>query len=240
MAIRGVVIHALAVGDVRFGRMQVAARWIDAERPCRHAGALPGGQPERITQQIAQIGMRSVRPRRERNLARAGKRPEWIRLRRPVEISERAREPMEMMLGAVVITNDGVDRHQANVRRGTRRTRRPTGAFREFCRFCVDRRLGERRNASIDFVDGLLQLRAPTIARRGLQLTLELGARQPQRLARADLLRILDGLAALRLALAIQLLDPFLDPRVGVNQSLSRITHGAHYLIWGLFDVVIW
>ena len=90
--------------QVRFGRVEVAAGRIDAKGPSRAAELLPGRQAQRIPQEIGEhmtgagVGQRTLR--------RAAVRPERIRLRRPIQITERLGEAVEIVLGAVVIIAD--------------------------------------------------------------------------------------------------------------------------------------
>jgi len=87
--------------EVGFGRMEVAAGRIDAKRPSRRLELFPSREAQRVPQEIGQYvaGTRM----RERKHRRATVRPEGIRLRRPVQITERPGEAVEMVLGAVVI-----------------------------------------------------------------------------------------------------------------------------------------
>jgi len=87
--------------QIRFGRMEVAAGRIDAEGPSRAAELFPGRQAQRIPQEIGEqmAGAGSG----QRTLRRAAVRPEGIRLRRPVQITDGPGEAIEMVLGAVVI-----------------------------------------------------------------------------------------------------------------------------------------
>jgi hypothetical protein len=83
-------------------------------------------------------------------------------------------------------------------------------------------------HAAIHFLNRLPQLRPAPLVRGRLELPLELRPRKPQRFERAHLLRVANGLAGLRLpALALQFLHPLLDSRIGINQSLARISHEA-------------
>src|SRR5579872_4269760 len=74
---------------------------------------LPGREPERMPQQVAEIRRGCARSRRKRNVARARKRAEWRGLRGPVEIARRPRKRVEVVLGAVVIAADDVDARRA-------------------------------------------------------------------------------------------------------------------------------
>src|SRR5215510_13083788 len=113
--------------------MKIAARRIDAKRPARFAKLFPRREPERMAQQIAnrtgarwnagvslrieelivrrseRLIDRTSRTRRgkQHDFGCARKTPERMRLRRPVEIPERSRELMEMVLRAVVVPKDG-------------------------------------------------------------------------------------------------------------------------------------
>lgn len=64
--------------------------------------------------------------------------------------------------------------------------------------------------------------------RRG-KLSLELGAREPERFELANEFGISDGAAVFPSTLALKLLYALLNPRIGINQSLSGITHITHY-----------
>src|SRR6266850_6637215 len=86
--------------------MEIAAGWIDAQRPPRLAKLLPRGESQRMTEHVADTGGRRVRARRERTLGRAPEGSKRPRLRSPVEIAEGPREVMKVMLGAVVIRVD--------------------------------------------------------------------------------------------------------------------------------------
>jgi hypothetical protein len=110
------VIDAGAIGDagngagddVGFGRMKIAARRIDAQRPARAAEFLPRRESQRVAEQMADLGVawRGVGARRQRNFRCAAKRSERIRLRCPVQITKRSGKPMKVMFGAVVIGGD--------------------------------------------------------------------------------------------------------------------------------------
>ena len=84
------------------------------------AELLPRRQAERVPQDVADRRWRTAIARMadrrgasgrgvERVLRRAGERSKRIGLGRPVEITERPGEPVEVMLGAVVIGVDGAD-----------------------------------------------------------------------------------------------------------------------------------
>jgi hypothetical protein len=85
--------------------MQIAARWIDAQRPLRGTELLPGGQTQRVAQEVADdvSGARV----RQKKIPRAGVRTEGIRLGSPVEIARRPGKAIEVVLGAVVIVANG-------------------------------------------------------------------------------------------------------------------------------------
>src|SRR5919197_5970952 len=89
--------------------MKVAARRIAAQRPMRRLIPLPRREAEGITEDGADIRLRSARARRERNFDRAAIRTERTGLRCPVEIAERPGESMEVMLRAVAVSQDGVE-----------------------------------------------------------------------------------------------------------------------------------
>jgi len=95
--------------EVRLGRMQIAARRVDAQRPACAAILLPRREPERVAQEIADARgfSRGVGPRSEQDFAPAAIRPEWIGLRGPVQIPEGRGESMEVMFRAVVILDGG-------------------------------------------------------------------------------------------------------------------------------------
>ena len=118
---RRIVPHAAVPNHVRLGGVQVAAGWIDAQRPAGVAVLLPGGEPERAAEKlrnagvgnvvggrgcVEQSGIRNVgRERRSRQFEewRAAKTPEGIWLRRPVEMAGRPGEAVEGMLGELVV-----------------------------------------------------------------------------------------------------------------------------------------
>jgi hypothetical protein len=81
--------------------MEVAAGRIDAQGPSGAAELFPGRQAQRIPQEIGE--RMACAGSGQRTLRRAAVRPEGIRLRRPVQITERPGEAVEMVLGAVVI-----------------------------------------------------------------------------------------------------------------------------------------
>lgn len=64
--------------------------------------------------------------------------------------------------------------------------------------------------------------------RRG-KLSLELGASEPERFELANELGISNGATVFSSTLALELLYALLNPRIGINQSLSGITHNTHY-----------
>src|SRR5262249_51674725 len=128
MTIGSVVMHlelprAHAVDDVRLGGMQIAARRVDAKRPAGGAELLPRRQAEGEAKNRTDCGLRiagcglsvecGLRKcgwiadcglwRRQLGDRRAVERSEGTGLRRPVEIPERPGEPVEVMLGGVVI-----------------------------------------------------------------------------------------------------------------------------------------
>ncbi len=122
-----------------------------------------------------------------------------MRLRRPVEIAERPGEAVEVVLGAVVVPVNGAHRAACATHLG---------------------------HPAIDFLDRLRDLRAPPLVGRRGELRLELGAREPQRLERAHLLRIAHaGLPCVLRALALELFHPFLNSCIRVDQSFASITH---------------
>jgi hypothetical protein len=85
---------------------------------------------------------------------------------------------------------------------------------------------GQQLQPLVDLGEGGRDLLLPHGMRRRLGLTLELGAREAQRLELADafgIYRRLPGSAPPTLGLAF--LDLLLDARIRVNQSFSGITH---------------
>ena len=118
--------------DVCLGRVEVAARRIHAQRPPRSAELLPRREPKRMPEHVAECGRRQRRRRArgiEEPVVRDGSRKivadrrgrrrvqgkgrspavgaERVRLRRPVQISKRLGEPVEVMLRAVVVMLNG-------------------------------------------------------------------------------------------------------------------------------------
>src|SRR5262249_15840268 len=85
-------------------------------------------------------------------------------------------------------------------------------------------------NPSIELGHRLPDRIAPTLVRRRRELAFELCARKPQRFERPHSLRVAH-LAQLRpRAIALELLHPFLDPRILINKSFAGITHiSSHY-----------
>ena len=185
--IRRVVIDGGRVADaghgpgdhVGFGRMEVAARRVDAQRPPRLAELFPRRQPQRMPQDVsnpsASCGLRvrmadrrqRRRPRRASGAARrrrAGKRSERIAVGTPSRDSR---------------ATGRTGRNGAWCRRDRRERRRAPGQT-------FDAVLGGL-HAAVDFLDRLRDLRAAPFVGRGEQLTIELGARQPQRLERFHL-----------------------------------------------------
>ena len=113
---------------VRLGWMKVSAGRVHPEGPPRGVEALPCRQPQRMPEHVAerrgaqrcgrQLALARLIERRttgcvpiccdarrrvQREDRRSGKPTEGARLRRPVEVSERSSERVEMMLRAVVI-----------------------------------------------------------------------------------------------------------------------------------------
>src|SRR5262245_60163665 len=85
-------------------------------------------------------------------------------------------------------------------------------------------------HAAIDLVERLLKLRPPARVDRGRQLPLELGARQPQRLERADLFGVAN-LAHRRLGpLPLEFFHAFLDSGVCVDQPFTCVAHSVNPL----------
>ena len=78
----------------------------------------------------------------------------------------------------------------------------------------------------VDFSDGGLNLLLADRMRGRGGLTIELGLGQPQRLQFPYLVRIDRRLGcAAALAFRLPFLDPFLNTRIRVNKSFTRITH---------------
>jgi hypothetical protein len=111
MSIGGIMVHTRGrrnsrrwtADDVRFSRMEIAAGRVHAERPARSAKLFPRRQPERVSEDVADGRVNRTRPREQRALGCAVEMAERIGLRRPIEIAERPGEPIEMVLGTVVV-----------------------------------------------------------------------------------------------------------------------------------------
>src|ERR1700736_3653839 len=88
----------------------------------------------------------------------------------------------------------------------------------------LDTRAG-LRHAAIDLFHRLRDLRLPPFVGGDAELALELGAREPQRLERAQQLRIANGARLLVRALALQFFHTLLNPRLSVDQSLATVSH---------------
>ncbi len=125
-----------ATDNVRFRRMKISARRVHAKRPARPLELFPRGKAERMTQHVADRcdGQRfgsepepagvfeRDRPRRvsvraggagrwvQRHSGTAFVRAERFRLRRPVQIAERPRERVEVMLRSVMVATHDLDR----------------------------------------------------------------------------------------------------------------------------------
>jgi hypothetical protein len=118
----GVMTDAAAMHDVRLGRMQVAARRVDAKRPARRAELLPRRQSHRTAEEFANrfdghwsrghaaaLEEGVVRRMRRQSAARefykgsAGIPAERVGLGGPVKPPERPREAGEMMLRLLVV-----------------------------------------------------------------------------------------------------------------------------------------
>ena len=118
-------------GDkISFGRMQRAAGRIDPQRPRRRARhLLPGGQGQGVIEQPADrvpvhglcfgsagpeqgvvSGLLAQGGSSSRQLRRTVKTAERIRLRRPVQIAQRTRGAIEMMLRPLVVLQHGLQR----------------------------------------------------------------------------------------------------------------------------------
>ena len=82
-------------------------------------------------------------------------------------------------------------------------------------------------HAPVDFFNRLLELRAAALVGRRGELPLELGARQPQRLERVHAFRIAHRLGLPLHARPLHLFLALLNPRLSIDQSFARITHGV-------------
>ena len=117
-------------GDqVALGRVKIAARWIDPERPTGAPGLLPGGEGERILEELGDRDTRPagsgdvtehergliarLRPHRqeiERQHSGAFESAERIGLRVPVHVSESGRKPKRTVLRSLVVRERDVQR----------------------------------------------------------------------------------------------------------------------------------
>jgi hypothetical protein len=118
---RRVVVHAAVADQVRLGRVEIAARRIDPERPAGAAKLLPGRQPQGTSEKGRDACVRDRCNRRRRveqgvvrniegedipwkgNERRAGIAAERIGLCRPVKMTGRPGEAVEMVLRGLVI-----------------------------------------------------------------------------------------------------------------------------------------
>jgi hypothetical protein len=134
---RGIVVDCgpwVKTGDgpgdqIALGRMKIAARWIDPERPTRTPRLLPGGERERIEKELGDRdtvqrssgdvteGERRLiawlRPHREeieRQPSGAFESAERIGLSVPIHVAEGGGEPKRPMLRALVIRERQVQR----------------------------------------------------------------------------------------------------------------------------------
>jgi len=85
----------------------------------------------------------------------------------------------------------------------------------------------QRLHAPIEIGHGLLQLRAPAIMGRRVELTLEFSPRQTKRLELAERIGIAHDFRAPLGTLACKFFHALLNPRIGIDQSLSGITHAC-------------
>jgi hypothetical protein len=118
---RRIVVHAAVADQVRLGRVEIAARGIDPKRPSGAANLLPRRQPQGTSEEGRDACVRDRCHRRRRveqgvirNIGgkdvpwkgrerRAGVAAEGIGLGRPVEMTSRAGEAVEMVLRGLVI-----------------------------------------------------------------------------------------------------------------------------------------
>ena len=135
--------------------MQISAGGIHAERPSRAAVALPCRETECMTKQIADRRLAPfvcVRARVEEDPGGPSIRAERVRLRGPVEVSQRSGERVKVMFRAVVIPVNGGQRLERGL--GTRRrhpaTRRTTSAVTLSRLPALERGVHERCAAACD------------------------------------------------------------------------------------------
>ena len=76
-------------------------------------------------------------------------------------------------------------------------------------------------DAPVDLGDRLLQLRAAPFVSGRAQLTLELGAGQPQRFERVHAFRIADRLGQSVRSRPLHFFHALLNPRLGIDQSFA-------------------
>src|SRR6185369_13923719 len=86
------------------------------------------------------------------------------------------------------------------------------------------RRVG-LRDAAVELGNGFFEPGRAALVSRGLELPLEFGPRQPQRLECARLFGILRAAGAPFGALPLELFHPLLNPRLCVDEAFARITH---------------
>ena len=188
MFARSIVEGPAVMDDVGLRWVEVAARWIDAERPPRMAVLLPGRQPHRAAQELPYGSLvdrgghgSAVEQRRVRHLVRQGHlrqlyerralvAPKRVRLSRPVEVPQRPREAVEVMLRPIVIA----ERNHA--------CRLETPGLRLLLR--------KLRDASIQFGDGGVELLPAGLMRGKIQLALHFRPRQTARLELPCALRV--------------------------------------------------
>jgi serine/threonine protein kinase len=94
----------------------------------------------------------------------------------------------------------------------------------------------ELRDSAVELRDGLSELLLAHWMGCGFKLTMQLGARQPQRLDLARALRVPVQHTLTRLpACLLEFVHALLNARIGVDQSLSGVTHesGLYPLILG-------
>src|SRR5262245_39961474 len=78
---------------------------------------------------------------------------------------------------------------------------------------------------AVYFIDGLTDLRFSTLVPRHVQLPFEFSARQSERLKVPLQFRIADHSSFRSVALTLQLFHAFMYSRLGVDPSLSSVTH---------------
>src|SRR5581483_7006341 len=89
---------------------------------------------------------------------------------------------------------------------------------------------GRLDDPAIDFRDRLLQLRAAAFVGRRRELRVELLARELQRFVRTNFFRIANDFGVLLRPFALELLHPFLDTGVLIDESFAGVTHNPHII----------